>query len=196
MEMERNGDMDLNTQISDDSTEEAKVEELSLWGYFVKCLKKYAAFSGRARRREFWGFYLFYAVGAVCWACGCLLFLIGTTSPADFVHRLSITPLYCLVLLLPCTSVFIRRMHDVGKSGWYFMYVLIPVAGLLGIAALMIYMLIFVVTFYPVELLIGALLSMIPIVLAGLITGIQVIVWGYLSSQPGPNKYGENPKGQ
>ena len=66
----------------------------SLWGYFVKCLKEYVTFTGRARRREFWGFTLF-----------SILFFIPTLGLSYFV------------LLLPTFAVHWRRLHDIGKSG-------------------------------------------------------------------------------
>ena len=170
----------MNTQISDDSTEEAKVAELSLWGYFVKCLKSYAAFSGRARRREFWGFYLFYTLGMVL---SCVI--------SFSMEWIIVILLYWLVLLLPRTAVFVRRMHDVGKSGWRVLYV--QEAPPLAVFA-----------FWMVILRDAGdgLMFAIPVlvlptvVLAGLITNILMIWWAYPDSEPGPNKYGENPKGQ
>jgi uncharacterized membrane protein YhaH (DUF805 family) len=72
------------------------------------CLAKYADFSGRARRSEYWWFFLAVLV-------------------VEQVFRFISTPLYYLVVLafiVPGIAVGIRRMHDVGKSGWF---ILIPI---------------------------------------------------------------------
>ncbi len=74
-------------------------EERSLWSYFVECLtKKFFCFEGRARRREYWGFYLFTTIFTIL-TCG----------------------LGFLVLFIPLIAVFVRRFHDLGKTGkWAF----------------------------------------------------------------------------
>jgi len=83
-------------------------------------LKKYADFSGRARRKEYWMFYLFNVlVGAVC---GMIARPLGT-----FGMILSL--LVSVALIVPSLAVLVRRLHDVGKSGAYFFMLLIPFAG-------------------------------------------------------------------
>jgi len=186
-----------------DSGKQTPVEERSLWGYFVKCLKNYATFSGRARRMEFWEFYLFYA--------GIAALLSLVSSHITLMTHFPVTPaqLFLIALLLPGVAVFVRRMHDIGKSGWNAMYALIPVTGwiaflVFGPVALdwffrivpyfgqgesdAIIDLLFVIMFVLV-------MMMIP-VLIGLFVAILFTVWACQNSQPGPNKYGENPKGQ
>lgn len=84
------------------------------------CLKKYTDFEGRARRSEYWYFILF------CW----LLIL----PPYIMMVEGSITGAYIFlfesfVLTLPMLAVFVRRMHDIGKSGWYWLLNLIPIIG-------------------------------------------------------------------
>jgi uncharacterized membrane protein YhaH (DUF805 family) len=79
--------------------------------YFFKAIQKYAVFTGRARRKEYWYYILFYYVFSI-------LFMI--------LPPLSI--LYFLGLIVPTLAVGVRRMHDVGKSGWY---LLIPIYGLI-----------------------------------------------------------------
>ena len=86
--------------------------------WYVKCLKQYADFSGRARRTEYWMFYLINVViGAVLgFVCG----LIGITAVAY---------IYSLAVLVPGIAVGVRRMHDIGKSGWWVLISLIPLIG-------------------------------------------------------------------
>jgi len=75
---------------------------------FTGSLKKYVDFSGRATRREFWTFVFFYYLAA--FIGGLTDGFIGT----DFVGNLLIAG-----LILPYISCAARRMHDVGKSGWF-----------------------------------------------------------------------------
>lgn len=67
------------------------------------CLSKYATFSGRASRPEFWWFFLFQILASVAAS------MIGDTIAA----------LASLALLLPALAVGTRRLHDIGKSGWW-----------------------------------------------------------------------------
>ena len=90
----------------------------SLWANYVSVLKKYNDFTGRARRRDYWQFCLinFGFTYGLTIIDGVLLG--GTTIVAVLVS------LFNLAVLLPSVAVAIRRMHDVGKSGWY---VLVPI---------------------------------------------------------------------
>jgi uncharacterized membrane protein YhaH (DUF805 family) len=96
------------------------MENLSLFGYFVKCLKKYACFKGRARRKEFWGFMLFY-----------YLFLFVLWSISDSMkseQAWSILFLvYSLGTLIPMLAVAVRRLHDTDRSAWYIVLYFIPI---------------------------------------------------------------------
>ncbi|MCA8882307.1 MAG: DUF805 domain-containing protein [Rhodobacteraceae bacterium] len=90
------------------------------------CLNKYATFSGRAARPEFWWFVLF----------GCLVNIAaGILDSALFGHgphlAQPITALTSLGLLLPNLAVSARRLHDIGRSGWWVLIGLIPVLGIL-----------------------------------------------------------------
>jgi len=107
-------------------TEETQqqVENLSGFQYFKKCLKHYAVFNGRARRKEFWMFVLFNMIFAI--AAATLDNIIGT---ADYDGFGLFYYIYCLAMLLPSLAVLVRRMHDIGKSGWWFFISLIPLIG-------------------------------------------------------------------
>ena len=87
------------------------------------CLKKYVEFGGRAGRPEFWWFALF-------------TFLVGLLT--SFILGDLISMLVNLALLLPSLAVGARRLHDIGKSGWFQLIWLIPFLGW----AFMIYLLV------------------------------------------------------
>jgi uncharacterized membrane protein YhaH (DUF805 family) len=74
-----------------------------IMNWYLKVLKQYADFNGRARRKEYWMFILFNAIVST---------VLNVISP-------EVGGLYSLAVLIPTFAVLIRRMHDVGKSGWY-----------------------------------------------------------------------------
>ncbi len=80
------------------------------------CLSKYATFSGRATRSEYWFFYLFYAI----------MYIVGSVV-ASVVGTAGIMYLFILPFWIPLLAAGIRRMHDVGRSGWF---ILIPIYNL------------------------------------------------------------------
>ena len=76
------------------------------------CLGKYATFSGRASRSEFWWFELFQLL--LLYPFGMFIdFLLGTSEQGLYVNFLS------LGIALPAFAVSARRLHDIGKSGWW-----------------------------------------------------------------------------
>ena len=81
--------------------------------------ENYANFDGRARRKEYWMFFLVNII--ISFALG---FILGLISPALGLAA----NVYSLAVLIPSIAVAIRRMHDVGKSGWY---ILIPIYNLI-----------------------------------------------------------------
>jgi uncharacterized membrane protein YhaH (DUF805 family) len=80
---------------------------------YIKVLKNYANFDGRARRAEYWYFFLFNMI--IAFPLAIVGGLIGNTI---------LSTLYSCAIFLPSLAVGVRRMHDVGKSGWY---LLIPI---------------------------------------------------------------------
>lgn len=80
---------------------------------FVTCLKKYADFSGRATRSEYWWFVL------------CEVLILGIASLiSDWLPGL-----FALALVLPALAVGARRLHDIGRSGWWLLLMLVPFIG-------------------------------------------------------------------
>ncbi len=92
--------------------------------YFIQALKKYVDFSGRARRKEYWMFILFYMLFMIA-AMVIDGILIAITGMAISL----LTSLFSLAMLLPTIAVAVRRMHDLGKSGAMILITLIPLIG-------------------------------------------------------------------
>ena len=80
------------------------------------CFKKYATFSGRARRSEYWYFFLFTMV-------------LSTALSLIFKTQTLPSTLFSLAVLVPSLAVSWRRMHDIGKAGAWSLIILIPVLG-------------------------------------------------------------------
>ena len=96
--------------------------------WYIDVLKKYAVFSGRARRKEYWMFVLFNVIASIILSIldkilG-LDFGSGSTSSSGWLSTI-----YSLAVLLPTIGVAIRRMHDTGRSGWWILINLIPCIG-------------------------------------------------------------------
>ncbi|KIA80956.1 membrane protein [Chromobacterium piscinae] len=91
--------------------------------WYFSVLSKYAVFSGRARRQEYW--------------CFALTNLIISLMLLVIQHRVLgsqsqwLTNIYSLALLLPSLAVSMRRLHDIGRSGWWMWIMFIPVVGVL-----------------------------------------------------------------
>ncbi|MCP8617363.1 DUF805 domain-containing protein [Salirhabdus salicampi] len=87
--------------------------------WFLKVLKNYSTFSGRARRKEYWMFVLYNAI------FGVLLSVLELVINLEGV----LTTFYGLALLLPALAVTVRRLHDIGKNGWWYLLMLVPIVG-------------------------------------------------------------------
>ena len=89
------------------------------------CLKRYVQFSGRACRSEYWYWTLATIVLAFI-----LAFATGDFSNPEGESSL-VSDLYRLAIFLPSLAVFARRMHDIGRSGWAWLWCLIPFVGVI-----------------------------------------------------------------
>ena len=95
--------------------------------WYLKVLKQYADFNGRARRQEYWMFVLFNIIVSV--VVSVLDSIMGTWG--------AIVGLYGLAMLIPGLAVSIRRLHDIGKSGWMVLIVFIPLIGIIWLIILL-----------------------------------------------------------
>ncbi|MFI8338690.1 DUF805 domain-containing protein [Streptomyces sp. NPDC085639] len=95
--------------------------------HYTDVLKKYAVFSGRARRQEYWMFFLFNIAAAII-----LLILDGVLGTYPLLYGI-----YVLAVFLPNLGVTIRRLHDTGKSGWWIFIGAVPLVGLVWIIVLL-----------------------------------------------------------
>jgi len=95
-------------------------------------LRRYADFSGRSRRKEYWMFAL---MNAIVWT---IIFALGlwgadsklfSSSEELMMYFLATGGIYTLITLIPSLAVAIRRLHDSDKSGWMLLVGLIPLVG-------------------------------------------------------------------
>jgi uncharacterized membrane protein YhaH (DUF805 family) len=87
--------------------------------WYIRVLKNYVGFEGRARRKEYWMFVLFSIIVSI------VLSIIQSILRLEAV----LTSLYSLAVLLPSLAVGARRLHDTGRSGWWLLISLIPLIG-------------------------------------------------------------------
>lgn len=130
------------------------------------CFGKYASFTGRAPRSEFWWFILFYAIvgfvlNIIDNATGLLIGLGTATFDVGDGQAIidnpqigALSTLWVLIAFLPLLSVTVRRLHDTNRSGWWWWIQFIPCIGF-----------------------------------------IVILVFMLLDSTPGDNRFGPNPKG-
>lgn len=151
--------------------------------WFLKCLTQYADFSGRARRKEFWFFQLFTGIIYFIIYIGLfkpLFLLINSGEELDqtellasmlgnpFIYALLIA---WLAFIVPTLAVQVRRLHDIGKSG-YWLFLLYGAQ--------------FVASMAPTQAIIENL--------AVLAVSCLFIFFYFKDSEYGPNQYGPNPK--
>lgn len=82
-------------------------------------LKQYAQFQGKTKRADFWYYVLFYVI------CGLIL---GIIDALLHLHGV-LNSIFSLALLVPTLAIGARRLHDIGKSGWWQLLVLVPIVG-------------------------------------------------------------------
>ena len=133
--------------------------------WYIKVLKDYANFEGRASCREYWMFVLINTAIAMFFLMFFIVFefLLDTTLENHTIKQItestvlctvfSILVLYILCIIIPILAVSVRRLHDIGKSGWFILISFIPIVGT-----------------------------------------IILLVWVCQEGMPEANEYGENPK--
>lgn len=97
--------------------------------YYLLALKKYAVFSGRSRRAEYWYFTLFIIIISI-------ILTIVSLIVGDELGIIGM--LYALAIIVPSLAVSVRRLHDIGKSGWMLLITLIPFIGAIWLLVLMV----------------------------------------------------------
>ncbi len=102
--------------------------------WYLKCLKQYAVFDGRARRKEYWMFALFNIIFLI--VATVLDNIIGTAIKGMGYGLFYI--LYALAVFVPGLAVSVRRLHDIGKNGWMVLIALIPLVGAIWLLILMV----------------------------------------------------------
>lgn len=91
--------------------------------WYLKVLKQYADFKGRARRKEYWMFVLFHIIAVI------LTVIIDSIIGTEFNGVGFFYIIYLLLTIIPGLAVSARRMHDIGKSGAWFLINFIPLIG-------------------------------------------------------------------
>lgn len=178
--------------------------------WFLKCMRNYANFRGRARRREYW---MFVQVSVVC---GYAVWFLGMALSGDYglINNISVLSSdnaaislqqmveiwkyqffhywYCsvfgLVFLLPGLAVTMRRLHDTGRSGWllgfyWLVYVFLIVLAICSLGMMQTFGGVFAWLLYGFGLYLRCLVFL-----------IALVVWLCLPGDAGPNKYGPDPK--
>ena len=169
--------------------------------WMILPLKRYAQFSGRSRRQEYWMFVLFQmliyiALGivAVVLGAGAAGLASGGTSSgsAGMMGMFAALGVFLLVyglvglaFLVPNLAVIVRRLHDTERSGKWLLAVVVPyvlgyVLSIVGAASQS-----------NVLAMVGGLVAVI-----GMIGGLVLLVFMCLDGTPGPNRYGADPKGR
>jgi uncharacterized membrane protein YhaH (DUF805 family) len=88
--------------------------------YFIDAFRKYADFSGRAHRKQYWMFVLIYSIVYI--ALAVIDGVLGT---------LWLTSIFSLIILVPSISIGARRLHDTGRTGWWQLIYIVPLIGLI-----------------------------------------------------------------
>ncbi len=96
--------------------------------WYLDVLKKYAEFKGRARRQEYWMFFLFNLIIAI------VLIIIDAVLGTGGILNL----LYSLAVLIPGIAVTARRLHDTDRSGWWILIALVPFVGFIVLLVFMV----------------------------------------------------------
>lgn len=145
-------------------------------------LKKFATFSGRAPRAEYWWYYLFVLIAYMA-----AVFIDSALGSSLLGPYGILTALMWLVLIVPTLAVGVRRLHDTNRTGWWLLAPIIPY--LIGFAMMGPAML------DPEGAGMAATGGAMIFMLIGFVMAIVVFVFTVLRGTDGPNKYGPDPYG-
>lgn len=163
--------------------------------WMILPLKRYAQFSGRSRRKEYWmwillqviiGFVLSFvdvALGLGGQATGVSSSAPGSIAAAGNLRGGVLSNLFSLAVLVPNIAVAVRRMHDTNRSGWYILLPAVPI---------------FIAVFATAGSAATGGMAMMAVAgvagLAALVCTVLVFVWYCTAGTPGPNRFGNDPK--
>jgi uncharacterized membrane protein YhaH (DUF805 family) len=108
--------------------------------YYLKAFKNYATFNGRATRTDYWMFALINLIFGII--AMIIDHLLGTCFKLDLAMGTQtmlygyVYAIYNLVVFIPGLALGVRRLHDVGKSGWFFLIVFLPLIGAIWLLVL------------------------------------------------------------
>ncbi len=96
--------------------------------YFMKAMQEYATFTGRATRREYWMFVLFQIIFSLMLYA---LTIVGAVSESQTLMIIGsvLLGIYILATFIPSLAAAVRRLHDTGRSGWFYFIAFVPVVG-------------------------------------------------------------------
>jgi uncharacterized membrane protein YhaH (DUF805 family) len=98
--------------------------------WYFRAIYRYFNFSGRARREEFWVFMIFNLF---------VIYLLSIILPYFDSEYLSIAAyIFSLLVFTPTVTVFLRRLHDTGKSGWNILLIIVPIIGWVWLLMLLV----------------------------------------------------------
>ncbi len=146
-----------------------------MFHYYLKALNKTFTL-GRSRRKEYWYFWLVNILITFAGVCAVVIW----PNSLKLVDRL--LNIYNFVLFIPNTTLCIRRLHDIGKSGWFMFFPLVVILGLLALAHL-----------FNLK---TSIISAFMILLAIIVVLIYFCLLFVRNGDDGPNQYGPDPKNE
>jgi len=88
--------------------------------WYVEVMRKYAVFKGRARRKEYWMFFLINVL--IAFTLGFVMAVLGALLGLNASITQALNSIYTLAVFIPGLAVGVRRMHDIGRSGWWILF--------------------------------------------------------------------------
>jgi uncharacterized membrane protein YhaH (DUF805 family) len=104
--------------------------------WYLEVLKKYAVFTGRARRREYWMFTLINSL--IIFGLGFIATFTGDINGSVSELAVVVAIGYYIGIIGPVLSVSVRRLHDTGRSGWWLLIALVPLVGSIAVLVFMV----------------------------------------------------------
>ena len=96
--------------------------------WYLKVMREnYANFNGRARRKEYWMFSVFFLLFALL--AGFVIGILSAVGETAAMIAIILAVVWYFAHLVPSLAVTVRRLHDTGKSGWFYLLAIIPYIG-------------------------------------------------------------------